>query len=91
MIVKNGLNDLFTGILKANDFTIIKRKIRMLTKAEVAHMFKQEKMQEDNATLFFGLMLLGPVEIIVVSKVAAVSDAKTIFSGADPYGRRRVN
>jgi hypothetical protein len=39
MIVKNRLNNLFVGILKANDFTIIKRKTRMLTKAEVAHMF----------------------------------------------------
>ena len=48
-------------------------------------------MQEDNSALFFGLMLLGPAEIIIVSKVAAVSDAKTIFSGADPFGRRRVN
>jgi hypothetical protein len=48
-------------------------------------------MQEDNSALFFGLMLLGPAEIVVCSKVGAVSDAKTIFSGADPLGRRRVN
>jgi hypothetical protein len=48
-------------------------------------------MLEDNSALFFGLMLLGPAEIIVVSKVSAVVDAKTIFSGADPLGRRRVN
>jgi hypothetical protein len=39
MIVKNGLNDLFVSILKANDFTIIKRDVRMLSKAEIAHMF----------------------------------------------------
>jgi hypothetical protein len=63
----------------------------MLTKAEVAHLFRLEKMTEENSNLFFGLMLFGPAEIVVVSKVAAVSDAKTIFSGADPLGRRRVN
>ena len=38
-IVKNGLNDLFIEILKANEFVIIKKTIRMLNKAEVAHMF----------------------------------------------------
>ena len=36
-------------------------------------------------------MMDGLSEIIVVSKVAAVNDVKTIFQGAAPYGRRRVN
>lgn len=38
IIVKNGLNDILVKILKLNDFTILKRKVRMLTKAEVVFM-----------------------------------------------------
>jgi len=44
IIVKNGLNDLFIQILKVNDFTIIKRKTRMLTKSEVLYMAEVEKI-----------------------------------------------
>ena len=38
LIVKNGLNDFLVQILKINEFTILKRKVRMLTKAEVSFL-----------------------------------------------------
>ena len=44
MIVKNGLNDLILKIMQANEFLILKRQIRMLTKAEVAYLFRSEKI-----------------------------------------------
>ena len=37
------------------------------------------------------MMLSGPAEIIVVSKISAVYDCSTLFNGANPYGRRRIN
>lgn len=43
-IVKNGLNDLLLQIIKANEFLILKRQIRMLTKAEIAYLFRAEKI-----------------------------------------------
>jgi hypothetical protein len=91
MIVKNGLNDLFVHVLKANEFMVIKREIRILTKAEVGYLFKQESMHQENAQVYFSMMMMGPSEIITVSKVGAVLDAHTIFDGACPYGRRRMN
>lgn len=36
-------------------------------------------------------MLAGPSQILVVSKLSGVFDAKTLFDGASPHGRRRVN
>ena len=36
-------------------------------------------------------MLSGPSEIIVVSKISAVYDCNTLFNGANPFGRRRIN
>ena len=47
-IVKNGLNELLIQILKANDFLIVKRKVRILTKPEVAHLYRQEQVTERN-------------------------------------------
>lgn len=35
--------------------------------------------------------MAGPAEIIVVSKISAVHDCNTLFNGANPYGRRRIN
>ena len=43
-MVKNGLNDLLLQIIKANEFLVLKRQIRMLTKAEVAYLFRAEKI-----------------------------------------------
>jgi hypothetical protein len=37
------------------------------------------------------MMLGGPCEVIVVSKISAVYDCNTLFNGANPYGRRRLN
>lgn len=90
-IVKNGLNDLLIQIIKANEFLILKRKIRMLSRAEVAYLFRAEKIQKRNATLYYDMMLQGPAEICVVSKISAVFDCNTLFNGANPYGRRRIN
>jgi hypothetical protein len=40
--VKTGLSEFLIRILKLNDFTILKRKTRMLTKPEVAFLAEQE-------------------------------------------------
>lgn len=37
------------------------------------------------------MMTQGPSEIIVVSKLSAVFDCNTLFNGANPFGRRRIN
>ncbi len=37
------------------------------------------------------MMLDGPCEVIVLSKVGAVVDVLTILDGANPFGRRRMN
>ena len=90
-IVKNGLNDLLLQIIKANEFLVLKRQIRMLTKAEVAYLFRAEKIQKRNSKLYYEMMCSGPCEIIAVSKISAVYDCNTLFNGANPYGRRRIN
>ena len=43
-IVKNGLNELLLQIVRANEFLILKRQIRMLTRAEVAYLYRAEKI-----------------------------------------------
>lgn len=65
--------------------------MRVLTAGEVAYLLKQEKIPENNKDLYFTLMMEGPVEVLVVSKLAAVYDAKILFDGASPFGRRRIN
>ena len=91
VIVRNGLGDLFVTILRANEFVIVSRKTRILTGGEVAYLFHKEKIPESNKELYFDLMMAGPSEILVVSKLSAVYDAKTLLNGASPYGRRRLN
>lgn len=56
MIVKNGLNDLLLKILKANEFLILKRQIRMLTKSEVAYLFRSEKIEKRNSDIYYEMM-----------------------------------
>jgi hypothetical protein len=91
LIVKNGLNDILVKMLKLNDFTILKRKIRMLTKAEVVFMAEQERITDPSkCELYYNLMMDGECEIVAVTKLGAVSDLKTIADGAAPYGRRRI-
>jgi hypothetical protein len=91
LIVKNEINELFVRILRLNDFLILKRKVRVLTKQEIGYLFKKEKVCEANAELYYNQMSQGPCEIVVVSKIGAVADIKTILNGAAPMGRRRVN
>lgn len=91
MIVKNNLNETFIQILRSNNFLILKRKIRILTKSEIWHLFKEEQINEDNSAFYFEIMNSGPAEIVIVSKIGAICDAKTLFNGAAPYGRRRIN
>lgn len=50
-----------------------------------------EQTSEANKALYFDLMMQGPCEILVVSKLSGVYDARTLFYGASPYGRRRTN
>lgn len=90
-IVKNGLNDLLLQIIKANEFLVLKRQIRMLTKAEVAYLYRAEGISKRNSALYYDMMLSGASEIIVVSKISAVFDCNTLFNGANPFGRRRIN
>ena len=77
--------------MRANEFLVLKRSIRMLTKAEVAYLYKAEKVQKRNSKLYYDMMLSGPAEIIVLSKISAVYDCNTLFNGANPFGRRRIN
>jgi hypothetical protein len=91
LIVRNELNNLFVSILRANEFLIIKQVIRPLTAGETLYLFNQEKISEENKALYFDIMMQGPCEILVVSKLSAVYDARTLFYGASPYGRRRMN
>ena len=90
MIVKNGLNDIFLQIIKANDFVVLKRKIRLLKKTEAIFLAKSEKVLEKNRQLYFNMMMDGPVEIIVVTKTGAIFDGLTLVNGGGIFGRRRV-
>eukprot|EP00347_Sterkiella_histriomuscorum_P005365 403356888 len=90
IIVKNGLNEQFIQILKVNDFTIIKRKVRMLLKSEVMYLAEVEKVTKDQAEIYYNLMMDGDCEIIVVSKLGAVEDLQSLVDGCKPFGRRRI-
>ena len=79
------------NILRANEFLILRRKIRPLTGGEVAYLIKEEGIPESNRDFYFELMQSGPCEILVVSKLSGVYDAKTLMNGASPFGRRRLN
>ena len=52
VIVVNALNDIFVEILKANDFLIIKRKVRKLTKPEASYLCQVENIDKDNMELY---------------------------------------
>ena len=90
-MIKSGLNHLLCKILKANEFSILKRIVRPLSKAEVGYLLHSEKIHDNNHALYFDLMMDGPVEILALSKMGAVSDLKTLFHGSNPFGRRRTN
>ena len=88
--VKNGLSDYLIKILKINDFTILKRKTRMLNKSEVAFMAETEQITDEKCENYYNIMMDGEVEIIVVTKFGAVSDLKSLVDGSAPLGRRRI-
>ncbi len=90
LIVKNGLNDFMVQILKINDFVILKRKIRMLTKSEVAFLSEKEGITDDKCDSYYNIMMEGECELIALSKIGAVKDLKTIVDGSGPLGRRRI-
>lgn len=90
LIVKNGLNDLFVEILKANDFLIIKRIVKTISREEALTICHMEKVTKSNVELYIDTVLAGPSEIVIMSKIGAIQDAKTISSGS-LTGRRRSN
>ena len=72
LIVKNNLNDLFVEILKANDFLIVKRTIRTISREQAMKICQMEKVTKDNAELYIDTVLAGPSEILVMSKIGAI-------------------
>ena len=50
----------------------------MLTKAEVAYLYRAEGIQKRNSKLYYDMMLGGACEIIIVSKISAVYDLSLI-------------
>ena len=44
---------------------------------------------KDKREMYYNLMLEGESEIIVVSKLGAVEDLKSLVDGSNPHGRRR--
>ena len=89
VIVQNGLNDLFVEVLKANDFLIIDRQVRLLTRREASYLCQLEKISDANLGLALDYALSGPSEIVVVSKLGAIQDARTLCHGCET-GRRRT-
>ena len=57
----------------------------------MAYLYRAEGIQKRNAKLYYDMMCSGACEIIIVSKISAVYDCNTLFNGANPYGRRRIN
>ena len=90
LIVQNGLNNLFVEILRANEFRLLKRKVRKLSEQEAAYLCRLERVQKENMALYIKLVMAGPCEIVVLSKVGAVQDAVTLCHGSET-GRRRSN
>jgi len=89
-IVQNGMNDLLVEILRANGFLILDRQTRVLSKQEASYLCKLEKISEGNIELALDYVMAGPSEIVVVSKLGAVNDARTLCHGSET-GRRRTS
>jgi hypothetical protein len=53
LMVKNEINELFVRILRLNDFLILKRKVKVLSKQEIGYLFKKEKINHANAELYY--------------------------------------
>jgi len=65
--------------------------VRILSQNEVNYLMVQEKISKENQELYNAIMLDGPSEVLIISKVGAVTDVLTILEGANPFGRRRLN
>lgn len=90
VVVQNGMSDLLVEILKANDFLVLERQTRVLTRQEASHLCKLEKVSPGNIELALDYAMAGPSEIVVVSKLGAVNDARTLCHGSET-GRRRTS
>ena len=90
LMVKNGLNDYLVQILRINEFIILKRRIRKLTRSELVYLAEKEGISDDKCETYYNLMMDSEVEIIAVSKMGATKDLKTLVDGCAPFGRRRI-
>lgn len=82
IIVKTGLGGIFEKILKVNNLYIIKKHKWMLTPAEATLLCKMEGIHDEEwKSVYKKMMLEGPVEIYLVSKVGAVAEARAIVDG----------
>ena len=73
-----------------NEFLIIKRIIKTISRDEALTICKMERVTKSNVELYVDTVLAGPSEIIIMSKIGAIQDAKTISMGSIT-GRRRIN
>jgi hypothetical protein len=89
-MVKNGLNDFLVQILRINDFVILKRKIRKLTRGEIVYLADKEGITDEQGETYYNMMMDSEVEIVAVTKMGATYDLKTLADGCAPLGRRRV-
>lgn len=47
-----------------------------------------EKIEKTKQATYMDTMMDGPCEIFALSKIGAIGDLKTLFNGANPFGRR---
>lgn len=90
LMVKNGLNDFLVQILRINDFVILKRKIRKLTKGELVYLADKEGITEEQGDTYYNMMMDSECEIVALTKLGATADLKTLADGCAPLGRRRL-
>lgn len=62
----------------------------MLTKAEVAFLAEIEEISDEKCEMYYNIMMEGESEIVVLTKLGAVYDLRSIVEGSAPIGRRRV-
>ena len=89
--MKTGLGKIFEKILRVNNMYIVKKHHRMLTPAEATLLCKMEGINApDWMDTYKKIMLEGPIEIYLVSKIGAVAEARAIVDGC-MRGRKRVS
>jgi hypothetical protein len=89
LAVRSGLNRVFLDILKCNQFCVVKRKFKVLSKEEAlqlkGNLILDAQGQEDYLTI----MLAGECDLCVIAKFGAIHEARTLVDGAEG-GRRRI-